>query len=675
MRKYSPIVLLALSIAGANAYTVNTSRVSVENLSADAIRTDGYSTWITDTIPADAKFIKCRFALESFPTDTAGLISLMTPLQGVAISVDRYGSLMIAHKLRGEVTYQSLPVKAQRFKWISIGVDLKKQRVMIDDNCFKLPALPKAPLKVYYGKDIKPRDMWGQDLALINGIIADVEVSDKRCSDAEWQAYYKEKADDVPSLAIPKERFDNDLSRPKYHLLPAANWTNETHGLIRYNGKYHIFNQKNASNILLRNINWGHFTSTDLLHWYEEKPALSPQQEPGFDAEGIWSGCAILDDNGAPHIFYTGGNTVDNAVGHAIPLDDDLLEWSRSDTPAISGRPPQFSRTDMRDQWVWREKDAWHMIIGFGIDEGTRRGALLHYTSTDLNNWTYQNLLYEGNPDIDHTGVFWEMPVMLPLDGKYILQVNRVPDKGTPARSQYWIGDFVDNKFVPDDPVPQNLEVINRLLSPSVWKENDSTAVAMAIIPDEIGGRRTLDRGWAHLYSIPRVWRLSKGKICQSPHPVLKSLRRDSLNFDRVGVVSHHGAQKELLVNFTPNHASNFGVKLCKAPDDAEYTLIYFDVNAGELVVDQTYSSLDPHAGNRVKRDKYTLDPTKSVSLRLFIDSSVVEGFINDEDAFTTRIFPTLPESQQIEVYADDPSALVSGTIWTLNDAIVTTNF
>jgi len=68
------------------------------------------------------------------------------------------------------------------------------------------------------------------------------------------------------------------------------------------------------------------------------------------------------------------------------------------------------------------------------------------------------------------------------------------------------------------------------------------------------------------------------------------------------------------------------------------------------------------------------LDPTKSVSLRLFIDSSVVEGFINDEDAFTTRIFPTLPESQQIEVYADDPSAVVYGTIWTLNDAIVTTN-
>jgi beta-fructofuranosidase len=554
-------------------------------------------------------------------------------------------------------------------------MDFCNNRVVVDNAIYKLPTLPKGERRVSYGKDLKPRDMWGQDLSLINGVIADIAVSSSKYNPDGWRQFYMEKASETPSLAVPGQRFSDDLSRPKYHLLPAANWTNETHGLIYFNGKYHIFNQKNASNILLRNINWGHFSSTDLVHWREERPALAPRKTPGFDSEGIWSGCAILDDNGAPHIFYTGGNTVDNAVGHAVPLDDDLVEWSRSDTPAITGRPQQFSRTDMRDQWVWREKDAWHMIIGFGIDEGTRHGALLHYTSTDLDSWSYQNLLYEGNPDVDHTGVFWEMPVMLPLDGRYILQVNRVPDNGVPARSQYWIGDFVDNKFVPENPEPRNLEVINRLLSPSVWKENDSTAVAMAIIPDEIGGDLTLRRGWAHLYSIPRVWRIAKGKICQSPHPALRALRKDSVTFDGVGVVSDNGSQKELLVNFVPNHASAFGVKLCKAPDDAEYTLIYFDVNAGELVVDQSHSSLDSHAGNRVKRDRYVVDTTRPVSLRLFIDSSVVEGFINDEDAFTTRVFPTLPESQQIEIFADDPSVVVSGTVWTLDDAIVTTNF
>ncbi|MCB9347908.1 MAG: hypothetical protein H6573_10425 [Lewinellaceae bacterium] len=57
----------------------------------------------------------------------------------------------------------------------------------------------------------------------------------------------------------------------KYHLLPAANWTNETHGLIYHQGKYHIFNQKNGTNVFLGQINWGHYSSPDLLQWTEHR--------------------------------------------------------------------------------------------------------------------------------------------------------------------------------------------------------------------------------------------------------------------------------------------------------------------------------------------------------------------------------------------------------------------
>jgi beta-fructofuranosidase len=54
------------------------------------------------------------------------------------------------------------------------------------------------------------------------------------------------------------------------------------------------------------------------------------------------------------------------------------------------------------------------------------------------------------------------------MGNKYVLLVNRVPHNGVPARCQYWIGDFKNEKFIPDNLIPQNLEVINRLLSPSV---------------------------------------------------------------------------------------------------------------------------------------------------------------------------------------------------------------
>lgn len=39
--------------------------------------------------------------------------------------------------------------------------------------------------------------------------------------------------------------------------------------MIYFNGMYHIFDQKNASNINLKQINWGHFESKDLVSWTE----------------------------------------------------------------------------------------------------------------------------------------------------------------------------------------------------------------------------------------------------------------------------------------------------------------------------------------------------------------------------------------------------------------------
>ena len=30
---------------------------------------------------------------------------------------------------------------------------------------------------------------------------------------------------------------------------------------------------------------------------------------------------------------------------------------------------PDITRTDMRDQYVWKEGDVWYMIIGFGIEQ------------------------------------------------------------------------------------------------------------------------------------------------------------------------------------------------------------------------------------------------------------------------------------------------------------------
>ena len=655
----------------------------VKGVVGNGIRTDGYSTWLTTELSEEIHRVTGCFALESFPTDTASLVGIKGKQHTLAVCVDRFGEVLLESGDAKDASYYPLQHNVKCYEWLHISLAITDGAPVVTLNGKPLSVDMKGKTvhsdftTLYVGKGFYDKKIAMYDVTSINGIIDEVCVNAEELSDEDLAVLLKQ----TPVLAVPEIRFANDFNRPKYHLLPAANWTNETHGLFFHNGKYHIFNQKNASSILLRQINWGHFSSPDLLHWTEEKPALTPDSP--YDKNGIWSGCAVIDDAGIPRLFYTSGGDK-MGVGMASPKDDSLIEWEKSAlNPIIAEKPAEYSRTDMRDQYVWKEGDVWYMIIGFGLEKVEQpHGTLLLYKSNDLEHWSFVHLLFEGNPAVDQSGIFWEMPVFKKMGDKYVLLVNRVPHKGIPARTQYWVGDFKDEKFIPDNPVPQNLEVINRLLSPSVVDTPDGQVTAIAIIPDEIHGWANYEQGWAHLYSMPRIWNLKNGKICQSPHPVMKGLRKDSRTYPKQVLskskplqISKEGHQIEVKATFYPKDAKQFGFVLCKNPDNSEYTKIYYDVVSQEWVIDQTYSSKRKFIPLKVRKDVYHLDTSKPVDIHLFIDGSVVEGFINGEDAFTTRIFLLKENSSQLELFADGEKTKVEVEFWTLGTAKVNMNF
>lgn len=647
---------------------------------AKSIRTNGYSIWWADTVPCNTSSVSGWFALESFPTDTASFIGVKDAKGNyLNICVDRYGNLMLG--CNG--SYEQLCSTVKPFCWIHFAIDMDGRNVFQNGKCLSHHSWTNidtsSPLTLWAGKDFTPRCGWGYNLNVINGLIEDVVAEKEPIEKVLLRADIGRKILVHPNLSVNENNFCYAFSRPKYHLLPAANWTNETHGLIYFKGKYHIFNQKNASNILLRQINWGHFSSSDLIHWTEERPALRPS-EP-YDSLGIWSGHAVINNEGIPEIIYTGGSE-HHSINIAFPLDSSLITWHKFPcNPVIADRPLQFSRTDMRDPYVFSDKGQWYMIVGFGIDRPQEsHGALLLYKSQDLKSWHYSGLLFEGNPSKDHSGHFWEMPVFKKMGDKWILFVNRVPEPGLPARTQYWIGVFRDEKFYPDHPVPQNLEVINRLLSPSVLETASGKTVAMAIIPDEISSEANYENGWAHLYSIPREWEFNGKKIIQKPYDGLKALRKNCKYIERTSLdhpltLSKTGLQKEVVLSFFVKEKKPFGINLYINPDRSEYSRIYFDPKATELVIDQSHSSLRKNIPNTIRKDTYKLDFRKPVKLHIFIDGSVVEGFINDEDAFTTRIFPASEESARIEAFSFSKSTEIQAKVYDMKAANIIRNF
>jgi beta-fructofuranosidase len=274
------------------------------------------------------------------------------------------------------------------------------------------------------------------------------------------------------------------------------------------------------------------------------------------------------------------------------------------------------------------------------------------------------------------------MPVFWKHGDKSTLLVNKVPHKGVPAKAMYWTGEFKNEKFVPDHEIPQNLEVINRLLSPSVSYDKNGLITAIAIIPDEIGGWAAYNHGWTHLYSIPRVWNFNEGTIEQSPHPVLKELRderqivpENTVSKEQTLKLADNGNQMEIKATISPNGSKRFGFYIHKNADNSEFTKIYYDAVSQEIIVDQQYSSLKKYIPLRIRKGKYKLNVFKSIDFHLFIDGSVVEVFINNKDAFTTRIFPLRNESNQVEVFTEGGDIQVEATVWRLKAAQIEANF
>jgi len=670
----------------------------VKGIEGDGLRLDGYSTYIGGLLPKPVHSpitMTAWVALETFPTETASFFSLIDKNNNaenwISVGINKFGKPAISVSLNGEEKYYFAENKLSKFKWFHVSLIVNKNAISLLINgeaTLEIPLDTKRKLSTFnsftVGRDAEEKLFDNRyPLTYSNGIIDEVKIwNTSLAPNYIKKTEIAEKLNSKAILAIPESRFKNDFARPKYHLLPAANWTNETHGLIYYKGKYHIFNQKNGANVYLGQINWGHFSSPDLVQWTEHKPALSPEE--GYDQSGIWSGHAIKDDNGVPLIMYTGGNDNENGMCLAFPEDDDLINWKKiENNPVVKGPPKQYSRKDFRDPYIWKEKDAWYMAVGYGLVENEiQKGALLLYKSNDLKKWTYLHPLFKGNPGTDNSGIFWEMPVFWKMGDKYILSVNPIPYDGKPAITLYWVGSFINEEFVPDYELPKKLEVINRMLSPSVALDKDGKTTAIAIIPDLINSKLHLKHGWAHLYSIPRVWNLKNGEIYQTPHPSLLKLRDSLQSFNTVMVNPLQnlkigsGHQIEIVAEISPLKSDKFGFYIGKNQNNKEETKLYFDLKKNQLVIDQSNSSKTELIEKRIEIGELNLKKDEPIKLQIFIDGSVVEGFINDKEAFTTRIFPKFGNSDAIEFFSENDSVLINKLdFWHLKSSNNVTDF
>jgi fructan beta-fructosidase len=226
----------------------------------------------------------------------------------------------------------------------------------------------------------------------------------------------------------------NEKYRPQYHFSPRSGWIGDPDGLIKYEGKYHLFW-------------WGHAVSDDLVYWTEQ-----PWPMKGDDGSfSYFTGSVVVDlansggfktGNKPPMVaIYTMHNNSTSIQSQGISVSNDYSNFYY-----YSGNPVlNINNKDFRDPSVFWDENTqqWIMAITLSADRKVR-----FYGSTNLKKW---QALSDFWP-IGAREQVWEVPdvFQLSVDGnpdnkKWVLLCGMGPNK-----AQYFIGDFDGNAFTVD---------------------------------------------------------------------------------------------------------------------------------------------------------------------------------------------------------------------------------
>lgn len=643
----------------------------ISGVVGNALRFDGWSTWAVNNFPISSfpktnKFsIECWFATEAFTAQRSAIISQENNSNGFGLEIGPTGTIYAFFYLNGKKNeiYSLIPIS--KYEWNLIGVTadgdsgelniyLNGKNVGIKKITPSFNNINFAKENLYIGRStsLKYFDLF--PLNVINGALDELKLFDSVKSENYFVKQYETFSKFKPDLKINSEkRFEGDFLRPKFHAIPDAVWTNEPYGLIYFNKKYHLFFQKNPNGPYLYFMHWGHLTSTDLVTWQEEKIALAPGAN--LESFGIWSGSVIVDKSGMPNLFYTGVNGNWASINKALPKDSSLIEWKKYDSnPLIDRAPSNFPNMDFRDPFIFEANGYYYMIIGSGksLNNG---GMLISYKSKDLNNWTLMNPIFEQRD----AGIFWEMPSIIKFDdSNFMLTVTPIPTESSAAKSVYWLGNFKDEKFIPNFNKPLNFELINgNLLSPAFGEDKNKNPIYLGIIPEERDVIAQIKAGWRNVFSLPRMVRLLKDStVGQIPHPNLCSLRTSLVHLKK-GVISEgssnnlgvSGTRLELDLNLRADSNSVFSIVLFKNPNFSEQTSLIFDLQQNTIELDRTNSSVLYPIKNKLIGE-YIMNHKEDLNIHIFLDGSIIEVFVDQIVVFSCRVYPSSSESNLVDL-------------------------
>ena len=435
----------------------------------------------------------------------------------------------------------------------------------------------------------------------------------------------------------------------------------DPNGIIFHKGRYHVFYQYDPTGQggFYTDDHWGHAVSKDLLHWEHLPDALSPTPG-GPDRHGCWSGCLFM-DNDTPTILYTGLVRKTDKLEERISClsqclatsSDDMLTWEKyPGNPVLADPPIELGKlTAWHDPYVWREGDAWYMVLGCAFRDGP--GAVLLYRSSDLVHWGYLHPLCVG----EKVGERWLVPKLIPMGNKHILLYY------LEGITRYIIGTYKKHRFTSDIQGQFDYFQAGGILA---------DAQGQRMFWGWIGEDRNRDvyqrAGWAGMATMPRVMELKSDgaftmyvsrELWSSGTPDWEYKNEELSPSTPFQPAELRGDCLEIRVDIELGQAEVFGIKVRCSPGGEEETLILYNRSEQRLSLDRTRSSLDPAANLGSNDARLALAADEPLRLHIFLDRSVVEVFACRRASLAGRIYPARHDSGAIALFAQGHNAIV----------------
>jgi beta-fructofuranosidase len=279
------------------------------------------------------------------------------------------------------------------------------------------------------------------------------------------------------------------------------------------------------------------------------------------------------------------------------------------------------------------------MLIGSGLfTPSGRSGALLHYASEDGADWVYSGVLLElpgGTGAID-TGPMWECPQLFRSEGQDVLifSVQMEGERDPLRHCVYAIGTLGDTSF--DLHSMGRLDYGNVFYAPAITWDDDGRVLMWGWVQEK---HSRLDVDHSGALSLPRVVDMRDGRLRVAPAPELIALREGSRELG-IMVEGDWAA-----LDAIPTSAGSFEIEArVPAGQTAELALCSDGRTLYRLVVDDATGMAVVESGSFGPMEA-PLPPrgAEPRSIRLYVDGSLTELFLDDEVALTTRCYEELP--------------------------------